>query len=98
MLPPSDPTTTRVMVTAADAAARDPFLNATNAEVEKLGLRVERTPNGMAYAIYRDEKKLDHGDKVHVRVWLKGYAANAATMPPKRLIEAIEHLDAYDRR
>ena len=48
----------------------------------------------MAYAICRDEKRLDHGDKMHVRVWLKGYAANAATMPPKRLIEAIEHLDA----
>ena len=86
MLPPSDPTTTRVMVTAADAAARDPFLNATNAEVEKLGLRVERTPNGMAYAIYRDEKRLDHGDKMHVRVWLKGCFQPARDAKPRQVV------------
>ena len=61
---------------------------------QRLGLRVAPINHGMAHAVFRGDDQLFYGSKREVSVFLRGYEANATTMPPKRLSVAIEHLDA----
>ncbi|MCY4442161.1 MAG: hypothetical protein OXE53_18380 [Deltaproteobacteria bacterium] len=66
-----------------------------DSQAPALGLYLTRTANGIAYDVCRAEtgERVFCGNRFQVSLWLRGYAANVATMPPRPLVEAIEHLD-----
>ena len=95
MLPPSDPTTARVMIAAADRAAHvDPYIAGSQAPA--FGLHLTKTSNGIAYEVRRDDEAdaLFIGDRVQVSVWLRGYGAALAHPAIADLADTISDEDA----
>lgn len=99
MLPPSDPTTARVMIAAADRAAHvDPYIAGSQAPA--FGLHLTKTSNGIAYEVRRDDEPeaLFIGDRVQVGVWLRGYGAALAHPALTHLNDVIDDEDAGNGR
>ena len=95
MLPPSDPTTARVMIAAADRAAHvDPYIAGSQAPA--FGLHLTKTSNGIAYEVRRDDEPeaLFIGDRAGVSVWRRGYGAALAHPAIVDLADAINDEDA----